>query len=101
MYLRMAAALLIFLTHTLCANPTGPTIHLDYGRCGITNSLQNFTYFIPLIAPEHSMILTNLGNTQGRRMTGYSFHTNGSSFTMQCDFEFLGDGFEKNVFNHD
>jgi len=101
MYLRLTAALLIFLTHPLWASPTGPTIHLDYGRCGITNPLQNFTYFIPLIAPEHSMILTNLGNTQGTRMTGYSFRTNGSSFTMECDFEILGDGFQKNVFSHD
>lgn len=100
MNLRFVAALMIFLAPAIYARTTGPTIHLDYGRCGITNPLNNFTYFIPLISPERSVILTNLGNTQGTRMTGYSFSTNGSSFTMQCDFEFLGDGFQKNILDH-
>jgi hypothetical protein len=92
--------MLVLFTSVVHAAPTGPTIRLDYGSGEITNALHHFTYFVPLISPEPAKVFTNIGNTQGTRITKFSYRTNGATFSATCDFEFLGDGFLKNVFDH-
>lgn len=95
------AAIMIIFASEVLATPTGPTIQLDYGRGEVTNALHHFIYFVPLISPEPATVFTNIGNRQATRITKFSCRTNGAAFTAICDFEFLGEGFLKNVFDHE
>ena len=83
------------------AGLTGPTLHFDYGSGQpLTNPLGKFMYFVPLISPEHVSVLTNAGNTQCARVLSFQCHTNGAIFHTVCEFEFIGEGLERNVFDH-
>jgi len=69
-----ALALISFTTGRLIAAPTGPTLQLGYddGK-PLDNPLNKFMYFVPLISP---------------------------SFHATCEFEFIGEGLQQNVFDH-
>jgi hypothetical protein len=99
---RLAAlALLLFLTARLAAAPTGPTLHFDYGRGQpLDNPLGKFMYFVPLISPEAVSVFTNAGNTQCARVASFHCRTNGGIFHATCEFDFDGDGVQRNVFDH-
>ena len=81
--------------------PVGPTLHLDYGvGSQTTNPVTDFMYFAPLISPEHVMLATNLGNTQCARVVSFTNRITGKSFSATCEFEFTGDGVQRDTFEH-
>ena len=100
--MRPLAALLIF-SCTVCrllAAPTGPTLQFDYGHGRpLDNPLGKFMYFVPLISPEQVSIFTNAGNTQCARVVSFHCRTNGSIFHADCEFDFVGEGLQQNVFD--
>jgi hypothetical protein len=90
------------MTGGLLAAPTGPTLRFDYDKGKpIENPLNKFMYFVPLIWPAPISVTNNTGNTQRVRVVSSSCVTNGTSFHAVCEFDFVGDGFERNVFDHD
>ncbi len=85
----------------LLAAPTGPTLQFDYGAGQPqTNPLGYFMYFVPLVSPEQVSVVTNAGNTQCARVVSCQGRTNGASFHTVCDFNFLGEGLQRSVFDH-
>lgn len=83
------------------AGLTGPTLQLDYGEGKpLSNPLGKFMYFVPLISLEHVSVLTNAGNTQCARVTSFHCRTNGTAFQTLCEFNFTGEGWQRNVFDH-
>jgi len=83
------------------AAPNGPTLQFDYGNGRpIENPLNKFMYFVPLIWPAPISVTNNAGNTQRVRMVSSNCVTNGKSFHAVCEYDFVGDGFERNVFDH-
>ncbi len=80
---------------------SGPTLRFDYGAGPArSNPLAQFMYFVPLISPEQVSLLTNAGNTQCARVVSFRCRTNGVTFHAVCEFDFLGEGLECNVFDH-
>lgn len=80
---------------------TGPTLQFDYGAGEPQpNPLGYFMYFVPLVSPEQVSVQTNAGNTQCARVVSFQCHTNGTSFHTVCEFDFLGDGLQRSVFDH-
>jgi len=80
---------------------TGPTLHFDYGTGQpLANPLGRFMYFVPLIAREQVCMLTNDGNTQCARVVSFHCRTNGQAFHTACEFDFIGTGLQRNVFDH-
>lgn len=85
----------------LAAAPTGPTLHLDYGRGEPhDNPISRFMYFVPLISPEPVSVHTNAGNTQCARVLSIQCQTNGTSFRAVCEFNFTGSGTQRDVFDN-
>lgn len=102
--MRPLAALMFFilLAGRLPATPTGPTLHFDFGSGKpVDNPLSGFMYFVPLICPETVTTFTNRGNTQCARVLSCTCRTNGASFHATCEFQFTGEGLERNAFDHD
>ena len=100
---RLAAPVfwIVFVLPALAA-PTGPTLQFDYfGGQGSDSSLSKFMYFVPLISPENVLLATNVANTQSARVISCRCRTNGAAFRAECEFEFDGDGLERNAFDHD
>ena len=90
-----------FIGGWLMAAPTGPTLHFDYGNGKpLDNPLSEFMYFIPLISPDPISVSTNAGNTQCARVVDSNCQTNGAAFHAICKFEFIGDGLQRNAFDH-
>jgi hypothetical protein len=85
----------------LTAAPAGPTLHFDYGRGQPqANPLGAFMYFVPLISPEGVSVHTNVGNTQCARVVSFHCRTNSTGFHAVCEFDFVGEGMQRNVFDH-
>jgi hypothetical protein len=94
-------ALLCLAGGRLAATPTGPTLQFDYGSSEPQeNPLSHFMYFVPLISPEQVCLLTNAGNTQCARVISSECRTNGGTFHAACEFDFVGNGLQRNVFDH-
>lgn len=90
-----------FIAGRLLAGPTGPTLHFDYGSGRpLENPLNKFMYFVPLISPDPIAVSTNTGNTQSARVVSSSCQTNGAAFHATCEFEVIGEGLQRNVFDH-
>src|SRR5580700_1381071 len=97
----MLVVFLSFSTGPLVAAPTGPTLLFGYDEDRpLDNPLSQFMYFVPLISPEHVSLSTNAGNTQCARVISCHCSTNDSSFQAECEFTFIGDGLQRNVFDH-
>ncbi len=85
----------------LPAAPTGPTLQFNNGHGHpLDNPLSKFMYFVPLISPDPIAVSVNTGNTQSARVGSASCQTNGSAFHAQCRFEIIGEGLQRNVFDH-
>lgn len=94
-------ALLLVCSSRGLAGLTGPTLQFDYGEGQpLSNPLGHFMYFVPLISPEQVSVLTNAGNTQCARVVSFHCHTNGTSFHTVCEFNFVGEGIQRSVFDH-
>ena len=95
------SALLLLSASPLMAALTGPTLKFDYGSGKpLDNPLSQFMYFVPLITPEQVSVFTNAGNTQCARVISSRCHTNGNTFQAVCEFNFVGEGLERNIFDH-
>ncbi|HTB84155.1 MAG TPA: hypothetical protein VK742_10920 [Candidatus Sulfotelmatobacter sp.] len=98
---QMVVALILFAAASLAAAPTGPTLQLDYGHGEPRgNPISQFMYFVPLISPEPVSVFTNTGNTQCARVLSFHCQTNCTTFLTTCEFDFTGQGAERNVFDH-
>jgi hypothetical protein len=99
---RLVLALLsVSLAGRLTAAQIGPTLHFDYGQSqSQTNPLSHFMYFVPLVSPEQVCLFTNRGNTQGARVSSFHCRTNGVAFHAVCEFNFVGEGVQRNLFDH-
>jgi len=94
-------ALLVSCAGRALAGLTGPTLQFDYGEGQpLSNPLGHFMYFVPLISPEQVAVLTNAGNTQCARVVAFHCHTNGTSFRTVCEFNFVGEGVQRSLFDH-
>jgi hypothetical protein len=98
---RLLAALAALFSTSLPAAPTGPTLNFDYGiGQPLTNSLDKFMYFVPLISPELVSIFTNIGNSQCAHVLSFNSQTNADTFHVTCEFNFTGEGFLRDDFDH-
>lgn len=94
-------ALLLVCSSRVLAGLTGPTLQLDYGEGKpLSNPLGHFMYFVPLISPEQVSVLTNAGNTQCARVVSFHCRTNGAAFHTVCEFNFVGEGLQRSLFDH-
>jgi hypothetical protein len=57
-------------------------------------------YFVPLISPEPVFVITNAGNTHRTRVSSNTCRISGGTFADKCEFEFGGEGFLRNIFDH-
>jgi hypothetical protein len=64
------------------------------------NPIEKFMYFVPLISPSPISVSTNAGNTQTVRVLYSRCQTNGAAFHATCEFEVLGEGLQRNIFDH-
>lgn len=79
---------------------SGPTLHLDYGRGQTDNPLAGFMYFVALISPEPVSMQVSPGNNQRARVVSANRQAKGNQFVVTCQFEFVGEGCQRNVFDH-
>jgi len=97
----ITAALVSLFAEPLLAEPTGPTLRFGYNSDKpLDNPLCHFMYFVPLVSPEQVAECTNVGNTQCAEVLTCHCHTNGQTFHATCDFEFVGNGLDRNTFGH-
>ncbi len=79
----------------------GPTLRLDYGGGGSPgNPVAEFMYFVPLISLEPVSVVKSPGNTQRARMVSATRSFTAKSFLVTCEFEFVGQGSQQEVFDH-
>jgi len=57
-------------------------------------------YFVPLISPEPVVAITNPKADHRVRVLSASRRFKGRAFQVTCDFEFSGNGYERNVFDY-
>jgi len=78
----------------------GPMMHLDYGQGQHTNPIGQFMYFVPLISPEPVMAFTSTNNGQCTRVISSTCRVSGGTFTAVCEFEIIGKGYQRTIFDH-
>jgi hypothetical protein len=79
----------------------GPTLHLGDGRGGSPgNTVAEFMYLVPLISLEPVSVIKSPGNTQRVRMLSTTRSFTAGSFLVTSEFEFNGEGNQRNVFDH-
>ena len=80
-------------------NLTGPTIYMSYAPAnGVSNPVENFMYFIPLIAPTAVDAAKSVDNCQQNRVISYRKVVSRKSFSVFGEFEMKGSGSYINVF---
>ena len=80
---------------------TGPTLRLDCaGGPSAENSMADFMYFVPLISPEPVVATTDPTANHRVRVLSNTRRFKGATFQVTCDFEFSGNGYERNVFDY-
>jgi hypothetical protein len=78
----------------------GPTLLLNRPHQEAPdNAVVDFMYFVALISPEPVSILQSPGNTQRTRLVSVTRRDSGKSFVVTCEFEFSGEGYQKDVFD--
>ncbi len=82
------------------SDTNGPTIHLRFGRDEATaNAVADFMYFVPLISRDPVASLTSPGSTQLVHMLSAKRRLSRHSFTLTCEVELTGDGWQHSVFD--
>jgi hypothetical protein len=78
----------------------GPTVLLGYSREAFKkNPISSFMYFVPLISPTRVNRETSVDNEQQVGIVSYEKNVTSNSFTVVCEFEIVGKGFHKNMFD--
>jgi hypothetical protein len=82
------------------ADTNGPTIQLHCGQeASAANPVGDFMYFVPLISRDPVSSLTSAGCTQSVRILSAKRHFSKHSFTVECEVELSGDGWQQSVFD--
>jgi hypothetical protein len=78
----------------------GPTVPLSYSIKAFEGSpIGSFMYFIPLISPVAVSRETGPDNQQQAGVVSYERKVTSKSFSVRCEFEMLGSGFNKYLFD--
>lgn len=78
----------------------GPTVLLSYGSGALEkNPMRSFMYFVPLISPVPVGGGVSPGNGQQAAIVSYERRVTPHSFCVTCEFEMLGQGFTRYVFD--
>jgi hypothetical protein len=78
----------------------GPTVPLSYSIKAFERSpIGSFMYFIPLISPVAVGRETGPDNQQQVGVVSYERKVTANSFSVTCEFEMLGSGFNKYLFD--
>ncbi len=78
----------------------GPTVLLSYhSNTPQNNPTSSFMYFVPLISPTLVDMEISTNNTQLARIVSYKKKVTATSFYVSCEFEMLGEGFFKTIFD--
>jgi hypothetical protein len=78
----------------------GPTVSLSYdGNAPENNPTSSFMYFVPLISPTLVDMEISANNKQIARIVSYEKNVTPASFSVSCEFEMLGEGFFKTIFD--
>lgn len=81
-------------------NTTGPTVKLQYKQgTDHGNSIDAFTYFIPTISPSLVKSATSRNNQQQVRIISHKKKVSGDTTKVFCEFEMLGKGWHKSLFD--
>lgn len=79
---------------------TGPVIYFNYGNeAAKETSVSSFLYFIPLVAMTPVERQTSPDHPQRVRMVSCKRERTPTSFFTTCEFEILGNGFHRDVFD--
>jgi hypothetical protein len=79
---------------------TGPTVYLGFDSDKPKeNSVEDFMYFVPLIAPVDVETDISLNNNQKTRIVSCKRETKGDEFEAECEFTMLGTGHFENKFD--
>ena len=82
------------------AGSNGPTVLLSYGKGMLEkNPIRSFMYFVPLISPVAVGGGTSPENGQQAAIISYERKVTSRSFTVTCDFEMTGNGFNRYTFD--
>jgi hypothetical protein len=77
-----------------------PTVMLSYSRRTFEkNPISSFMYFVPLISPTFVDRETSANNEQQVGIVSYERTVTSNYFYVTCEFELLGKGFHKNIFD--
>jgi hypothetical protein len=96
----LAGSQLVVDSNTAAADANGPTVHLSYdteARRG--NPMRSFMYFIPLISPVAVSCETSANDDQQAGIISYTRQVSSKSFQVKCEFEMVGAGFSRYVFD--
>lgn len=78
----------------------GPTVLLSYdGNAPESNPTSSFMYFVPLISPTLVDMEISANNRQVARIVSCEKKVTPASFSVSCEFEMLGEGFFKTIFD--
>jgi hypothetical protein len=79
----------------------GPTLRLDHehGLAG-DNTVADFMYFVALISPEPVVAEAQPGANHRVRVLSPTRRQREENFLVTCEFEFVGQGFQKNTFDY-
>lgn len=78
----------------------GPSIHLCYKPAdAASNTVAEFMYFVPLISMEPVSSLSSPGPAQSVRILSVNRAFSRHSFTVTCDIELTGDGWQQSLFD--
>jgi len=80
---------------------TGPTLRLDCSHVPrADNSVADFMYFVPLISTEAVTATSSPKADHRVRMLSSTRRSKGATFQVTCEFEFTGNGYERNLFDY-
>ena len=80
---------------------TGPTLRLDCTHVPrAENPVADFMYFVPLISTEGVTATTSPKADHRVRMLSSTRRSKGAMFQVTCEFEFTGNGYERNLFDY-
>jgi hypothetical protein len=86
--------------NTAPADANGPTVHLGYSQEVLReNPIRSFMYFIPLISPVAVSCEVAAHDDQQAGIISYTKQVNGKSFCVKCEFQMVGTGFSRYVFD--
>jgi hypothetical protein len=84
----------------LGAQGNGPTVLLSYEQgASEKNPIQSFMYFVPLISPVDMDRQINADNTQQVAVLSYEKKVTSKSFSVNCEYEIKGRGFNRYTFD--